>query len=166
MLGCRAVIPCQWNRSDSTSLKWLYKKDEYSKKIDLFVKGKKGVPRYHELFRTRMTVLSNGSLHIHHLTDEDQGIYWCEICFQDDCSDKQIKTILSKGQSNFNCLCCSHKNWSTHTLCIFSSIICKSPSSNKQYLFFQQFWKKLIQQSTLLRAAILLIPPVKVNWRS
>ncbi|XP_036928924.1 uncharacterized protein LOC119005429 isoform X2 [Acanthopagrus latus] len=97
MLGCRAVIPCQWNRSDSTSLKWLYKKDEYSKKIDLFVKGKKGVPRYHELFRTRMTVLSNGSLHIHHLTDEDQGIYWCEICFQDDCSDKQIKTILSKA---------------------------------------------------------------------
>lgn len=103
-LGCRAVIPCQRDKSDSTSFKWLYKKDEHSEKIDLFVQEMKGVSRHHELFRTRMTVLSNGSLLIHHLTEEDQGIYWCEICIRDKCGDKQSKTILMKGQSNFNCL--------------------------------------------------------------
>ncbi|XP_045900343.1 uncharacterized protein LOC123967965 [Micropterus dolomieu] len=91
-LGCQAVIPCQHSKSDSDSFQWFYKKDEHSRKVQLFFQDKTGVERHQKFSRSRMRVLRNRSLVIDPLTEDDQGLYWCENCFQD-------KTIVKNCQS-------------------------------------------------------------------
>ncbi|XP_029307998.1 uncharacterized protein LOC115021605 [Cottoperca gobio] len=82
-LGCQAVIPCKHYRTDSHS--WFYKKDEHSNTIRIYFKDKKGVEYHEQLLRKRVKVLRNGSLAINIFAEDDQGLYWCEHCFQGNC---------------------------------------------------------------------------------
>ncbi|XP_034554353.1 uncharacterized protein LOC117823314 [Notolabrus celidotus] len=45
-----------------------------------------------------MELLRNGSLVIGCLTEEDQGLYWCKVCFQDDCLVEQPTVISIKKE--------------------------------------------------------------------
>lgn len=102
LLGCQAVIPCQHDSSDS--FKWFYKKDERRDKIQIFFQDKTGIEHYRPLSRPRMRVLRNRSLVIDNLTEDDQGDYWCENCFQDNCRNvRPTVTSVKKGQSYCDC---------------------------------------------------------------
>ncbi|CAK6959058.1 uncharacterized protein LOC121906430 isoform X3 [Scomber scombrus] len=96
-LGCSAVIPCQHKRGDSDVIKWFYSKDIHSKKIQIFVEGKGGTPRYNDSWKDKITARSNGSLVINSFTEDYQGLYWCDICHQDSCEAKMSTvTIVDK----------------------------------------------------------------------
>ncbi|KAL7394222.1 hypothetical protein ABVT39_022520 [Epinephelus coioides] len=94
-LGCQAVIPCENYRSDSNSLKWIYKKEEDRKEIQLYLIDRNGIERLPPLFRRRGKVLPDGSLVIDPFTEDDQGLYWCKHCFQDGCRNKQPSSFIS-----------------------------------------------------------------------
>lgn len=89
LLGCRAVIPCQDCRSDSNSFKWFYKKDERSDKIQIFYQDKRGLQYYWQPYHPRIKVDHDRSLVIDNITEDDQGLYWSENCFQEKCWNKQ-----------------------------------------------------------------------------
>ena len=80
--GCRAVIPCP--RSHLESFKWLYSSHGDDKPHLILSQDTKGIPMVgsslpqHRM--TRMKALKNGSLAINSMTEEDQGIYTCEVC--------------------------------------------------------------------------------------
>ncbi len=101
------MIPCQHDSSDS--FKWFYKKDEHSDTIQILFQDKKGIEHYGPISRPRMRVLRNRSLVIDNLTEDDQGDYWCENCFQDNCQTAQpTVTSVKKGQ-NYCVIICSLK---------------------------------------------------------
>lgn len=86
--GCRAVIPCQSPTFGSESFKWFYKGFGQGKKIQLFFEDRSGVRRY-DASRRRVNITHNRSLVIDRFTEGDQGVYWCEKCKDDVCSEKQ-----------------------------------------------------------------------------
>ncbi|XP_019122738.2 uncharacterized protein LOC104919560 [Larimichthys crocea] len=90
-LGCQAVIPCQHCRRDSRSFKWYYKKDERSDHIVIFAQDATGIPRFHPPLQSRILVMSNYSLVIKNLIEDDQGLYWCE----NDCLNKHFPTVTT-----------------------------------------------------------------------
>lgn len=120
------MIPCPPYGGDSNSFKWFYQKDEHSEAIHIFFQDKKGLKHHQQLFRNRMRVLRNNSLVIEYFTEDDQGLYWCRNCFQDNCRDEP-PTFLSVKKGNNYCYC-------------LNSIHLPKPIlySNKQYLFFFQ----------------------------
>ncbi|KAL3980456.1 KRAB domain-containing zinc finger protein [Sarotherodon galilaeus] len=92
-LGCRAVIPCQHYSHRSDSFKWLYKKDQSSKQVQLFFQDKSGV-QYHQRSNSKLRIGSNHSLVISSFTEDDEGVYWCETC-QETCQ-KSTDIIVKK----------------------------------------------------------------------
>ncbi|AWO96279.1 Hypothetical protein SMAX5B_012026 [Scophthalmus maximus] len=99
LLGCEAVVPCQHTRSDSdsNSFKWFYKKDEHSHRIQIFFQDKQGLPHRHD-FHPKRSVTHNRSLVISSFKEEDQGLYWCEKCYQDSCNTEQSTVIRVKKE--------------------------------------------------------------------
>ncbi|XP_077950602.1 uncharacterized protein LOC120810143 [Gasterosteus aculeatus] len=79
-LGCQAEIPCPHYQRDSSHFKWLHEKGK--ERSMLYFKDDKGIEHYQSFFRSRMKVLRNGSLIIDCFTEADEGLYWCEVCFQ------------------------------------------------------------------------------------
>ncbi|KAM7383175.1 hypothetical protein PAMP_002848 [Pampus punctatissimus] len=99
-LGCSAVILCQHKRGDSPFFQWFYKKEIHSEKIQIFFEQKGEPSRLHNNLRNKLTVTANGSLVIKFFTEDDQGLYWCNICNQN-CKDKMI-TIISVDKEILN----------------------------------------------------------------
>ncbi|XP_059195146.1 uncharacterized protein LOC131976234 [Centropristis striata] len=93
-LGCQAVIPCRSYKSDSRLPGWFYQDHERTKEIKIYSKDNKGLDIYDQAFRHRIGVPRNGSLVIFNFTEDDQGFYWCQHCFQGNCWDKQ-QTVIS-----------------------------------------------------------------------
>ncbi|XP_039973215.1 uncharacterized protein LOC120783902 isoform X2 [Xiphias gladius] len=91
-LGCQAVIPCQHMRRDSNSFKWFYKKDEHDKKIQIFFQDRQGL-RHRSVFHLRGSVIHNRSLVINKFTEDDQGLYWCENCYDNKCNSDHSTVI-------------------------------------------------------------------------
>nr|XP_020509720.1 uncharacterized protein LOC109999130 [Labrus bergylta] len=94
-LGCRAVIPCQLHRSDASTAEWFYRKQGHSNRERILFQDKTGVITTKQHFRTKILLLENNySLVIVSLTEEEQGLYWCEICVQNKCVSEQ-QTVVS-----------------------------------------------------------------------
>ncbi|CAI5663568.1 unnamed protein product [Oreochromis niloticus] len=92
-LGCRAVIPYQDCSHHLDSFKWLYKKDQSSKQVQLFLQDKNGV-QYHQMSNPKLKIGSSRSLVISSFTEDDEGVYWCETC-QETCQ-KSTDIIVKK----------------------------------------------------------------------
>ncbi|KAK2844847.1 hypothetical protein Q5P01_011506 [Channa striata] len=58
----------------------------------IFFEDKKGVKRRHA-FHRRHDVTSDRSLVISDFTEDDQGLYWCVNCYEDDCYD-EMSTVI------------------------------------------------------------------------
>ncbi|KAG7474614.1 mediator of RNA polymerase II transcription subunit 18 isoform X1 [Solea senegalensis] len=97
--GCRAVIPCQRQRSDSDTFKWFYKKNDHSHEIKIFEQNKHGM-LIHSSSQPRKSLTSKHSLVISHFKEDDQGLYRCESCYQNKCSREQA-TVVSVMLSSF-----------------------------------------------------------------
>ena len=93
------MIPCQHKRGDSDAFRWFYQKDIGSKKIQIFVEGKGGTLRFNTSWKDQITVGSNGSLVINSFTEDNQGLYGCDICHQDNCKAKM--STVDKGQNYY-----------------------------------------------------------------
>ncbi|XP_039475946.1 uncharacterized protein LOC116313805 isoform X2 [Oreochromis aureus] len=92
-LGCQAVIPCHHYSHHLDSFKWLYKKDQSSKQVQLFLQDKSGV-QYHQMSNPKLKIGSSRSLVISSFTEDDEGVYWCETC-QETCQ-KSTDIIVKK----------------------------------------------------------------------
>lgn len=103
LLGCRAVIPCQHQLSYSNPFKWFYKKDTNAEKIHIYFQDKSGLQHYNTA-RRRGSVTHNHALVINNFTDDDQGLYWCEIYYKDNQKSETSSVIrVTKGLSCFDC---------------------------------------------------------------
>lgn len=94
------MIHCQHKRGDSGFFRWLHKKNNHGKEIQIFYEKSGEAPRHHDNLRHKMTVVANGSLVISSFTEDNQGLYWCDICYQEICND-EMPTVFSveKGQN-------------------------------------------------------------------
>lgn len=99
-LGCQAEIPCPHYQRDSSHFKWLHEKGK--ERSTLYFKDDKGIEHYQSFFRSRMKVLRNGSLIIDCFTEADEGLYWCEVCFQNNWWNDSLTVVtVNKGQNYF-----------------------------------------------------------------
>ncbi|XP_022620088.1 uncharacterized protein LOC111235808 isoform X3 [Seriola dumerili] len=103
LLGCQAVIPCQ-QKSESNSFRWFYKKNEHSHEIRIFSQDKTGLALHHAS-RPRGSITNNAAFMINHFGEEDQGLYWCENCYQGKCEKSAVirvkKAILDEIHETF-----------------------------------------------------------------
>ncbi|XP_040899927.1 uncharacterized protein LOC121185678 isoform X3 [Toxotes jaculatrix] len=103
-LGCQAVIPCQHERSGTDSFKWFYRRDGHTQKIQIYLQNKQGV-QYYSVSRNSLSVKHNRSLVISYFTEDDQGLYWCEYCYKDNCEQSSViivkKEILDEIHKTF-----------------------------------------------------------------
>lgn len=93
------MIHCQHYGSDTKSFSWFYKEDERSNRVQLFFQDKKGLKYHSTSSHLKLKVLLNGTLAIEYVTQEHQGLYWCEACNEYSCQ-KQFKTISVKKGEN------------------------------------------------------------------
>ncbi|XP_008275615.1 uncharacterized protein LOC103354122 isoform X1 [Stegastes partitus] len=91
LLGCKAVIPCQYYSQQSEAFSWFYKKDETSTETQIFHQNKNGVQHHQD--STKRSVTSNLSLVISHVTESDEGMYSCQNCDKGNCQRGQTTVI-------------------------------------------------------------------------
>ncbi|XP_028985861.1 uncharacterized protein LOC114843464 [Betta splendens] len=98
LLGCRAEIPCQHKKSDSNSFKWFYKKDEHSKCIQIFFEDKHGL-KHHNPSHPSGSITHDRSFVINEFTEDDQGLYRCDSCYNKNCKTGQFIRVIKANLS-------------------------------------------------------------------
>ncbi|XP_008275616.1 uncharacterized protein LOC103354122 isoform X2 [Stegastes partitus] len=113
LLGCKAVIPCQYYSQQSEAFSWFYKKDETSTETQIFHQNKNGVQHHQD--STKRSVTSNLSLVISHVTESDEGMYSCQNCDKGNCQRGQTTVIRVNKDANGSLICRAEQKFDGYT---------------------------------------------------